>query len=230
VRLRALHVPIPRKRIAEARATAKVLGRAPLTGYPWVRGMKPVPRSPSEALLARTWRPALSIVGAEGMPAPRDAGNVLRPRTSLVLSMRIPPTCDVDRATRALTQALQTKPPYGAKVSFNADKGSPGWNAPACAPWLDAAIASASRASFGKSACAMGEGGSIPFMAMLGEKYPRAQFLITGVLGPESNAHGPNEFLHVPTAKRVTACVARVIAEHARSGSASPPARRRGSR
>jgi acetylornithine deacetylase/succinyl-diaminopimelate desuccinylase-like protein len=218
VRLRALHVPIPRRRIAEARATAKVLGRAALAGYPWVEGAKPVTRSASEALLNRTWRPALSIVGAEGLPAPVDAGNVLRPGTALVLSMRIPPTCDVARATRALKQALEARPPYGARVRFETDKGSPGWNAPARAPWLEAAIASASSACFGKSACAMGEGGSIPFMAMLGEQYPRAQFMITGVLGPESNAHGPNEFLHVPTAKRVTACVAHVIAAHARHG------------
>ena len=214
VRVRSLHVKIPERRVAEARATAKVLGRAALGGYPWLPGMKPVARSGSEALLNRAWRPALSIVGAEGLPAPRDAGNVLRPSTSLVLSMRIPPTCDVDRATKALKDALEARPPYGASVEFETEKGSPGWNAPATAPWLDAALAAASRACFGKPACAMGEGGSIPYMAMHGAKYPRAQFVITGVLGPESNAHGPNEFLHIPTGKKLTCCVAQVIADH----------------
>jgi acetylornithine deacetylase/succinyl-diaminopimelate desuccinylase-like protein len=71
--------------------------------------------------------------------------------------------------------------------------------------------------TFGAEACYMGEGGTIPFMAMLGEKFPQAQFLITGVLGPQSNAHGPNEFLHIPTAKKLTACVARVLADHRRT-------------
>ena len=61
----------------------------------------------------------------------------------------------------------------------------------------------------------MGEGGTIPFMAMLGEQFPNAQFLITGVLGPKSNAHGPNEFLHIEYAKRLTVCVAEVLAAHA---------------
>jgi acetylornithine deacetylase/succinyl-diaminopimelate desuccinylase-like protein len=63
----------------------------------------------------------------------------------------------------------------------------------------------------------MGEGGTIPFMAMLGQKYPQAQFLITGVLGPHSNAHGPNEFLHLGYAKKLTACVADVLAAQAAS-------------
>jgi di/tripeptidase len=61
----------------------------------------------------------------------------------------------------------------------------------------------------------MGTGGSIPFMGMLGEKFPGTQFLITGVLGPNANAHGPNEFLHLATARKVTACVSQVLADHA---------------
>ena len=72
----------------------------------------------------------------------------------------------------------------------------------------------ASREFFGKPAMFMGMGGTIPFMAMLGEFFPEAQFVITGVLGPKSNAHGPNEFLHIPYAKKLTACVAQVLADH----------------
>ena len=60
----------------------------------------------------------------------------------------------------------------------------------------------------------MGEGGTIPFMAMLGQRFPEAQFLVTGLLGPQSNAHGPNEFLHIPAGKKLTSCVASVIAAH----------------
>ncbi len=89
-----------------------------------------------------------------------------------------------------------------------------GWNAPALAPWLEQSLARASEAAFGAPPAYMGEGGSIPFMAMLGEKFPQAQFVVTGVLGPHSNAHGPNEFLHIPTGQRVSTVIAQVLADH----------------
>jgi acetylornithine deacetylase/succinyl-diaminopimelate desuccinylase-like protein len=153
---------------------------------------------------------------------------VLRPMTALKLSMRVPPTCDATRATEVMKRVLEKDPPYGARVRFEPEKASQGWNAPELAPWLERALHEASRAAFGRPACFLGEGGSIPFMAMLGEKFPKAQFLITGVLGPASNAHGPNEFLHIPTAKRVTQCVSHVLAAHAaHSGKAKKPARKK---
>jgi acetylornithine deacetylase/succinyl-diaminopimelate desuccinylase-like protein len=141
---------------------------------------------------------------------------VLRPFTRLKLSLRIPPRVDAQVAAAAIKEALEKDPPYGAKVSFTDISAGSGWDAPEMAPWLDAALTAASQRHFGKPAMAMGEGGTIPFMHMLGEKFPRAQFCITGVLGPGSNAHGPNEFLHLPTARRLTLCVADVLAEHAR--------------
>ena len=91
-----------------------------------------------------------------------------------------------------------------------------GWNAPETAPWLAESMQAASREFFGRDAMYMGTGGSIPFMGMLGQKFPGTQFLVTGLLGPHSNAHGPNEFLHIATGKRLTACVARVLADHAK--------------
>ena len=103
-----------------------------------------------------------------------------------------------------------------AKVTFEGGTQSAGWDAPEMAPWLEKTLDAASQRHFGKPAMYMGEGGTIPFMYMLGEKFPRAQFCITGVLGPASNAHGPNEFLHIPTAKKLTKCVAEVLAEHAK--------------
>src|SRR6185503_7684861 len=112
--------------------------------------------------------------------------------TTLKLSMRIPPRLDPHKAAQALKLALEKDPPYGAKVTFDGDKSSTGWDAPELAAWLEKATDAASQTYFGKPAMAMGEGGSIPFMGMLGEKFPEAQFLITGVLGPQSNAHGPN--------------------------------------
>jgi acetylornithine deacetylase/succinyl-diaminopimelate desuccinylase-like protein len=142
---------------------------------------------------------------------------VLRPSTSMMLSLRLPPTVDGHVATQAMKQLFEADPPYGAKVSFEPVQGATGWNAPATRPWLAEALDRASRAIYGKPSAAMGEGGTIPFMAMLGEQFPEAQFLITGVLGPHANAHGPNEFLHIDYAKRLTACVAEVIAAHASS-------------
>jgi len=165
-------------------------------------------------VLNRTWRPALSITGVDGMPPLSSAGNVLRPFTSVKLSLRLPPTLDGKQGGQLLKDALLRDPPYGARVSLELEKASTGWNAPTMVPWLEKAIDDGSRAYFGRPAMYMGEGGTIPFMGMLGEKFPGAQFMITGVLGPHSNAHGPNEFLHIPMGKRVTACVAKVIAEH----------------
>jgi acetylornithine deacetylase/succinyl-diaminopimelate desuccinylase-like protein len=167
-------------------------------------------------LLNNTWRPALAITGAAGLASLEDAGNVLRPSTSVKVSLRLAPTTDAATASRRLKELFESDPPYGAKVTFEASTPSSGWDAPATAPWLSAAVQGASKSYFGKPAMFEGTGGTIPFMAMLGERFPKAQFLVTGVLGPGSNAHGPNEFLHVPMGVRVTACVAHVIAEHHR--------------
>ena len=143
------------------------------------------------------------MTGASGMPEPGAAGNVARPGTALKLSIRVPPTCDAEQATESLRALLEAAPPLGARVRFEADHAAGGWDAPAVAPWLADAVQAASSAHFGREAVYMGEGGSIPFMGMLGERYPLAQFLMTGVLGPHSNTHGPNEFLHIATGKRL---------------------------
>jgi len=211
------HVEIPAARAAEARAVAEALGGDVGGRFPLVDGMHYAKEDTIALLLAGTWEPALATIGAAGFPAPADAGNVLRPQTSLKLSLRIPPTLDAPRAARRLTEILESDPPYGAKVRFKTSGPSPGWDAPASEPWLSDAIHAASRRHFGRPAMFNGIGGSIPFMAMLGERFPRAQFFITGTGGPGSNAHGPNEFLHVPFAERLTACVADVIADHYRA-------------
>ena len=179
--------------------------------------MKPMAADLADLVLNRTWRPMLEVTGADGLPAPATAGNVLRPKTALKLSLRLPPTLKGEAAGVALKTLLEANPPYGAKVSFAYDQTATGWHAPQTAPWLEQALNEASQAHYGKPAMWMGEGGTIPFMAMLGEKYPKAQFLITGVLGPHSNAHGPNEFLDIEYAKKLTACVADVLAAQAGS-------------
>jgi acetylornithine deacetylase/succinyl-diaminopimelate desuccinylase-like protein len=169
-------------------------------------------------MLNRAWRPQLAVTGVDGIPPLAQAGNVLRPHTAVKLSLRLPPTLDGAKAARALKKLLEKDPPYGAKVTLETEKSGTGWNAPQLSPWLERAVGEASRRYFGKPAAYIGEGGSIPFMGMLGEKFPSAQFLVTGVLGPHSNAHGPNEFLHIPTGKRVSMVVADIVAGHAQRG------------
>jgi len=212
----AFHAQIPAERTDQAAQTAAILGEIVFRKYPFAERTEPMIGNAAEALLNRTWRPALSIIGADGLPPIADAGNVLRPTTSLKLSLRLPPTIDGHTATLAMKSLLEADPPHGARVTFTPDQGATGWNAPPTQPWLMQALDDASRAVYGKPVAAMGEGGTIPFMAMLGEQFPDAQFLITGVLGPKSNAHGPNEFLDIDYAKRLTVCVAEVLAAHAR--------------
>ncbi|MEY4607406.1 MAG: hypothetical protein RLY45_2166 [Actinomycetota bacterium] len=209
-----LHVDVPADRRAQAGRTADDFDIA--THFPFVSGARPSVGDPAEMLLARTWWPALSVTGADGLPATAAAGNVLRPHTALRLSLRIPPTCDHVAALDAVRGALTAEPPYGAAVSFTDAQSGPGWNAPSFEPWLEAALDQASIAAFGAPHAAFGEGGSIPFMGMLGEMFPSAQFVITGVLGPGANAHGPNEYLHLPTARRLTSCLAALLGAHAR--------------
>jgi len=210
-----LHADIPPERVAQARIAAEALGAEVYAKFPFVAGMKPVSTDLVDLILNRSWRPQLAIIGIDGIPSPGDAGNVLRPYTAAKLSLRLPPTLDADDAAVFVKALLERDPPYGASVSFTGDKSGSGWHAPPLAPWLGEAIERASLDAFGRGAAMMGEGGSIPFMGMLGEKFPKAQFVITGVLGPHSNAHGPNEFLHLPTGKKVSAVVARVVADHA---------------
>ncbi len=209
-----LYVEIPPQRLEQAQQAVRTLGTAVYDKFPFVKGMRPMNEDPAELVLNRTWRPALSVTGVDGMPPLTSAGNVLRPYTAVKLSLRLPPTMDAAIAGKILKELLEKDPPYGARVTFEVEKASAGWNAPELSPWLEASVAAASQEFFGQPPAYMGEGGTIPFMGMLGEKFPGAQFLITGVLGPGSNAHGPNEFLHIPMGKRVSACVARVMADH----------------
>ncbi len=213
--LEELNLPIPPDRLAQVRAAADVLGNSVFEKFPFPPGMRAISNDPYELVLNNTWRPTLSITGADGIPACRDAGNTLRPQTTLTLSFRLAPAMDPEQAAVIVRAALERDPPYGARVTATVESSMGGWNAPAVAPWLEASMHAASREFFGRDAMYMGTGGSIPFMGLLGEKFPQTQFLVTGLLGPQSNAHGPNEFLHVETAKRLTACVARVIADHA---------------
>ncbi len=204
-----LHAEIPVQRVEQARTAAAVIGDRVWARFPWCEGVRPMAGDLVDLVLNRSWRPALAVTGAGGLPDIGNAGNVMRPGTSVRLSLRLPPGIPGDAAAARLTDLLTRDPPYGSRVRFDAH-GNDGWNAPPVAAWLES-----SQTYFGRPAMYMGEGGTIPFMAMLGAEFPGAQFLVTGVLGPESNAHGPNEFLHIPTAQKLTCCVAETIRQHA---------------
>jgi acetylornithine deacetylase/succinyl-diaminopimelate desuccinylase-like protein len=218
----AFHCNIPGVRVEQARATAAILGEMVWKRMPWACGadggpVLPTTTDPVEGLLNRTWRPTLSVTGAEGLPELGNAGNVLRPYTAFKLSLRLPPRVDGHAAAVQLKALLEDNAPYNAKVTFHPDGraghwGATGWDAPALAPWLEASLNAASTAHYGAPLGYIGQGGTIPLMSMLGAGFPNAQMMVCGVLGPKSNAHGPNEFLHVPYAKKLTAAVAQVVA------------------
>lgn len=209
---------VPSDRVEQVRAAARILGDEVWRRFPWACSadggfVLPMTTDPEQAMLNRTWRPALSVTGAEGLPPLASAGNVLRPRTAFKLSLRLPPLVDAAVAASELQALLEQDAPYHAKVVFKPDPGlASGWNAPQSAPWLTRALEMASQQFYGASCGYIGQGGTIPLMNLLLQGFPKSQFMVCGVLGPQSNAHGPNEFLHVPYAKRLTASVAQAIA------------------
>lgn len=214
----SFHCEIPASRIDQVRATAQILGNEVWRRFPWSCGadggfVLPMTTTPEDALLNRTWRPTLSVTGAEGLPPLSSAGNVLRPRTAFKLSLRLPPLIDAVAAVQELKSLLEADAPYNAKVLFQPDQGAAtGWNAPESAHWLSSALDVASQAHYGAPCGYIGQGGTIPLMNLLQAGFPKSQFMVCGVLGPQSNAHGPNEFLHVPYGKKLTAAVAQTIA------------------
>ena len=217
----SFHCDVPADRLLQAQATAKILGAELYKRFPWAHYdcegatsfTLPTTTDPVEALLNRTWRPTLSVTGAEGFPAFKDAGNVLRPYSAVKLSLRLPPLIDAAAAVQELKALLEDNAPYQAKVTFEGSGGASGWNAPSTAPWFENALNAASQNFFGAACGTIGQGGTIPLMGMLSQGFPKAQMMVCGVLGPKSNAHGPNEFLHVPYAKKLTAAVAQVMAQ-----------------
>ena len=209
-----LYVEIPEQRQEQAKLAAEVLSESVYRKFPWVDTSAAPSESIYELLLNNNWRPGLTVTGADGMPATINAGNTMLPSTRLKLSFRLPPTLDADVAATAVKKALDADPPTFAKAHFKVESAMAGWNAPAIADWLEGSMMKASQGFFDKPSVYMGTGGTIPFMGMLGEQFPEAQFLITGLLGPNSNAHGPNEFLHIEKGKKLTCCVAQVLEDH----------------
>jgi acetylornithine deacetylase/succinyl-diaminopimelate desuccinylase-like protein len=215
MKLPDLFVEIPRERQIQVNDTAEILGDEVWSGMPFAGATQPMVKGNAELILEKTWRPQLAVIAMDGYPVPANGGNVLLPYSTAKISVRLPPTLEAEKARKALKAALEKDPPYNAQIIIDIPRGDDGWNAPSLAPWLEASLNKASFSAFGKAPAFHGEGGSIPFMAMLGRSFPQTQFVVTGVLGPHSNAHGPNEFLHIGFAKKLTACIAQLLADHA---------------
>jgi acetylornithine deacetylase/succinyl-diaminopimelate desuccinylase-like protein len=215
------HCQVPADRLAQAQITAAILGDELYQRFPWAhydcggasQTVLPTTTDPLQALLNRTWTPTLSVTGAQGLPDMKNAGNVLRPYTAFKLSLRLPPLVDAAQAVQQLKALLEASAPYQARVTFEGEASATGWNAPGTAPWFEQALNAASLDYFGAPCGYIGQGGTIPLMNLLSTGFPKAQMMVCGVLGPRSNAHGPNEFLHVPYAKKLTAAVAQIIAQ-----------------
>jgi len=216
VTLDELHVPIPQSVLDAAQSTATEFGDITVDALPTVPGLVPMGGSPFERIIARTWKPTLSVTGMDGIPPTALAGNVLRPFTSATLSLRLPPTADAAAALTAVTTAVTSNPPYGCRVTVSDSATGQGWCSPELAPWLAQAVNEASQRSFGRGPGFTGEGGSIPFLASLATRYPGVQFVATGVLGPHSNAHGIDEMLDLDMCVGVTNAVSHLVAAFSR--------------
>jgi len=205
-------VKIPENREKEVREAAKLLGKIVYSRFPFIESGLPMSISPEEAAISRTWKATIAITGADGLPSLKDAGNVLRSETALRIAMRTPPTFDNEKGLKDLIEILKKDPPYGAEIEILKTIVGPGLNCPEMTPELQKIVADASNNFYGKQPIYYGEGGSIPFLSSLAQQFPKAQFVITGIMGPESNPHGPNEMVHIPSIKRMTCSLVHIIA------------------
>ncbi len=210
-----LRVAVPAKVRAYLARSAAVLGEGVWRGFPFVDGVAPAGREPLEISLARGWRCGMVVKGLDGFPPVAGSGNVMLPWAEAGLSMRLPPTLDAGAAAAFIKRELERDPPYGAKVSYTAEGASNGWLAPEEPAWLEAALRDGAREGFAGEVLVNAEGGSVPFMNFLAGLFPRAVFWVTGILGPGSNAHGPNECLDLPAVRRLTLALAGVLSAEA---------------
>jgi acetylornithine deacetylase/succinyl-diaminopimelate desuccinylase-like protein len=208
---------IPEADVRAASDLAEEFGDIIGRELPTLEGVELMGTSAEDRILRRTWFPTLSIIGLGGAPSPEIAGNVLRPSTTAKLSFRLPPSVDAESARDALIPLLTTDVPSSARVTLKNWEFGTGWNSPALAPWLADALDVASTDAFGRAPGFTGEGGSIPFLASLGTRYPDVQFVATGVMGPHSNAHAIDEFLDLPMTVGVTNSVITVLSAYAKS-------------
>ena len=167
-----LKVAIPSSVRRDSQTVAGMVGDEYFEEFPVVDGLEIAGTHTADRLVRRNWQPAMSVTGADGLPALVSAGNVLRPFTSLQLGFRLSPTCDSRLCAEAIERVLTADPPYGARVTFELQSAADGWAAPVREKWLDEAVDAASAECFGSSFGTVGEGGTIPFLGMFERSLP----------------------------------------------------------
>jgi len=209
-----LNCEIPERFKTEAKFMAELSGPEMYKKYHVCEGVACMHEQGIDQMyLNNTWRANMAITGAAGLPAIQTAGNVCRPSTSMRLSIRLPPKVNPDDAYTAVTKLLTTDVPYNAKVTCTSQGKGQGWCMGELSPWLEEGIMKAGAQFWdGKKAGSYGMGGSIPFLAELGKMYPDCQIIAFGLIGPQTNAHAPNECINLPFAKKLTCALSHVMA------------------
>ena len=179
--------------------------------FPLLDGVEKQVNDPLDIFLTMNLSPSLSIIGADGIPSIQDAGNVLRTNTDLKISIRTPPGISAEKVAVKVQELLEKDPPNGAHVSAVMTEVADGFLSPELPEELSEMLEKAGKQFYGNAPMSLFIGGTIPVMAMLQSRYPNSKFIITGAGGPGGNAHGPDEKLHIPTAKKVTKCMAAAV-------------------
>lgn len=127
--------------------------------------------------------------------------------------MRLPPNMDAHKANQHVKDKLTTDVPHNCKVEIHGDHNGNGWCMKDPEPWFHEVMNSASKNFYGKEYGSYGMGGSIPFLAQLGGLYANTFIVALGVLGPQSNAHAPDECINLAFAKKLTQCMSHLIVD-----------------
>lgn len=211
---KAFQTNIPPEAREQTREVAEIEGDLIWKAYPWHGSTEPLTKDPYEGLLNRNWRPELTVTGIDGIPSVANGGNVMRPYTRAKIGLRLPPDVNAEKASEEFGKIVTENPPFNADVRFEPVVASDGWVAPKRADWLKQAFLESSQTLWGAAPGFLGMGGSIPLLNVFTGRWPKAQYMVAGALGPGSNAHGPNESLHIDYCKKLISSVAYVIAKY----------------
>ncbi len=163
----------------------------------------------SGSITERNWHKAsVSVIGLD-CPSVKDASNTLVPTVRAKISMRLAPGQDQEQAMVALTEHLESRAPWGARVTVTRGELGAPYRIDASGPAYDVAREAFRTAWDGTAPVDIGIGGSIPFVAEFADAFPKAAILVTGVEDPDARAHGANESLHLAEWRR--ACLAEAF-------------------
>ena len=209
-----LNTELPAYARPEAERMVALSGEAMCKKYKMEEGVKYCSQDNLvEMYLNNTWRANLSVTGAGGLPDYNRAGNVVRPQTTLRLSYRLPPNMDCHKAAAIVKQKLTTDVPHDCIVEIKGDHNGNGWCMKDPEPWFHDVINNASKNFYDREYGSYGMGGSIPFLSQLGGLYPNTFIVALGLLGPQSNAHAPNESVNLTYAKKLTMCMSHILVD-----------------